>query len=161
MATPTLQDLSIRVSAIDGIGTQVPSRADIPVIQTDLNGLHTTINQLTLTLQAQLNGIAADISTLMAGLAGEALTQAVRIDNISCPSGLLSGPFTVNFTAPYLDGAYSVVASAALGEALATAACFVAGVKKQPVPGQGVIVWILNNDSIDHNVTINVFARHD
>lgn len=55
MGTPTLSQLAARVTAIDGIGSQVPSTASVPTIFNDLNGLHTTISQLTLTIQAQLN----------------------------------------------------------------------------------------------------------
>lgn len=59
-----LDDLTLRVTALDGIGSQVPSASSVPTIFAQLNSLNTTIQQLTLTLQAQLNTIAVTITTL-------------------------------------------------------------------------------------------------
>jgi len=66
MATPSLQEIANRVTALDGIGAQIPSSSSVPTIFNDLNGLRTTINQLTLTLQAQLNEVANLVNTLQA-----------------------------------------------------------------------------------------------
>ena len=63
-----LTTLQNRVTTLDGVGAQVPSRSTIPVMQSDLNGLHTTLNQLTLTLQAQLNTIATQVAVAQAAL---------------------------------------------------------------------------------------------
>jgi hypothetical protein len=79
---------------------------------------------------------------------------------ISIPAGTLGGPYTVNFSSPFADNNYTVVATAEIGEAMSTAPCYVGGVEKQAA-GVGVTVWVANNDSISHTVTINVVARHD
>jgi hypothetical protein len=65
MATPTqVMEIFNRLTALDGIGSPVPSQMAVPTIDLDLNGLHTTINQLTLTIQAQLNTVAQQLQTL-------------------------------------------------------------------------------------------------
>lgn len=63
MATPTISQLAQRVSALDGIGALSPSGAVVPTIFNDLNGLHTTISQLTLTIQSQLNTTITQVNT--------------------------------------------------------------------------------------------------
>jgi len=68
MATPTLAELAIRLTTVDGVGAAVPSSADIPTIEADLNGLHTTIQQLSLIIQSQLNTLAAQVTQLQTGL---------------------------------------------------------------------------------------------
>ncbi len=160
MATQTLQDLSVRLSAVDGINTAVTSSASIPTINNDLNGLHTTVNQLALSLQSQLNTIYSQLTTVEAGLAGENLDQAVRLGPLSLGAGL-HGPYAVNLPVSFADGNYTTEVTVTLGEAISTAACIVAGVTQQSTPGNGVNVWVNNGDSITHNVTINVFVRHD
>lgn len=161
MATPTLQDLSIRLSAVDGVGAAVPSLANIPVIQTDLNGLHTTLNQLVLTLQTQWNSLTTQLQAIQVGLAGETTDQAARAGAYLLTATTMGGPYTVNFAAPYADGSYTTEVTVTLGEAISTAACYVAGVKQQNTAGNGVLVWVYNGDSVNHNITINLFARHD
>lgn len=79
---------------------------------------------------------------------------------ISIPAGTLGGPYTVNFSSAFADNNYTVVATVEVGEAMSTAPCYVGGVQKQAA-GVGVTVWVANNDSISHTVTINCVARHD
>lgn len=86
MATPTqVMEILNRLTALDGITSPVPSGAQVPVIQKDLNGLHTTINQLTLTLQAQLNTIAQQLQTLQ-GTVNKILGGVPGIVPISAPA---------------------------------------------------------------------------
>lgn len=91
-----------------------------------------------------------------------ALTQTVRVAYASNPlaSGALSSAITVNFATPFADGNYTVSVDAEVAEAL-SGATVVTTFKKQATPGNGVTVWVLNNDSISHNVTVHVIARHD
>lgn len=161
MVTPTLQDLAIRLSAVDGIGATVPSQADIPTIESDLNGLHTTINQLVLTLQTQWNTILTQLQAVQASLAVGYEAQDVRVGPITITATTLHTPITVNFPAPFADGLYTVEATVVLGEAISTAPCFVAGVQQQGTAGNGILVWVMNSDSVTHNVTVNVSCRHD
>ncbi len=79
---------------------------------------------------------------------------------VSVSAGTLGGPYTINFSSPFADNNYTVVATAEIGEAMSTAPCYVGGEQKQAA-GAGVTVWVANNDSISHTVTINVVARHD
>lgn len=161
MSTPTLQSVSTRLSALDGINAAVPSQASVPVIQADLNGLHTTISQLTLTIQAQLNQFSEDLAVVQAALAGQVVDQTLRLGPLTIPATSFQGPYSINFTNSYADGNYTVEVTGSVGEPMATAGCFVSGVQKQPTPGNGVQVWITNSDSIQHTVTFNVFVRHD
>lgn len=160
MATQTLQDLSIRLSAVDGVNTLVPSSSAIPTIYADLNGLHTTLSQLVLTLQSQWNMILGELTAIQVGLAGENLDQAVRLGPVALTNGL-HGPYQVNLPVSFADGNYTTEVSLILGEIISTAACVVAGITQQSTPGNGVNVWVYNGDSVTHNVTINVFVRHD
>lgn len=61
-----------RVTALDGIGASIPSASAIPAMQADLNGLHTTINQLVLTIQTQLN-LVANLITQLQGTTNQLL----------------------------------------------------------------------------------------
>jgi len=160
-STSTLSQLSTRLTAVDGIGATVPSSANIPTINAALNGLNTTIQQWGLVVQTELNAFEAALDQLSTAVAGEANDQAVRLGTVLVTSGTLSTPYSLSFVVPYADGLYTTEVTISLAEPLSTAPCIVAGVKQQSTPGNGVIVWVMNNDSVDHNVTINVFVRHD
>jgi hypothetical protein len=75
------------------------------------------------------------------------------------------GPFTVTFTSPFVDGNYTVEVAAVCGEAPATAGCYVAFIEQMggspPTPGNGILVWVQNDDSISHTVTLNIAAQAD
>ncbi|MGC1582165.1 MAG: hypothetical protein WA766_11810 [Candidatus Acidiferrales bacterium] len=160
-SVPTLSQLSTRLTAVDGVGAAVPSSADIPTINADLNALHNTIQQWALVVQAEINAFAADLAQLQTAVAGEANEQAVRMGTVLVTAGTLSVPYSLAFPTPFADGLYTTEVTVSIAEPLSTASCVVAGVQQQSTPGNGVIVWIVNNDSINHNATINVFARHD
>lgn len=160
-STPTLSQLSTRLTAVDGIGAAVPSSAAVPTINSDLNGLHETIQQWALVVQADLNKFGQELAQLQTAVAGEANDQAVRLGPVPVDNGAMTGPYTLSFVAPYSDGLYTTEVTVSVGEAISTASCQVAGVQQQSTPGNGVLVWVINNDSIGHNVTINVFVRHD
>src|SRR5208337_748110 len=64
-----------RLTALDGITSPVPSAAAVPTIEADLNGIHTTIAQVTLTIQAQLNQVTQQVATLQ-GTVNELLGNA-------------------------------------------------------------------------------------
>lgn len=53
-----------RLTALDGVGAAVPSHSAVPTIEADINGLNTTLNQLTLTIQQQLNTYITQLQTL-------------------------------------------------------------------------------------------------
>lgn len=53
-----------RLTAIDGIGAAIPSSSSVPTILADLNGIHTSISQLALTVQSQLNQTTSTVNTL-------------------------------------------------------------------------------------------------
>lgn len=167
MGTPTIIQLAARLTTLDGVGAQVPSRASVPTIFADLNALHTTINQLTLTVQAQLNTTISQVNALDA-LVDELLYgtnnvsgQTLRVGPFTVDSGYCDGPYIVNFTNVYSDGFYTVEVSIVLNEAISSAPCSVGGITQQTNPGNGINVWIINNDSIIHNATINIYVRHD
>jgi len=65
MSTPTLAQfvlLQNRVTALDGITSANPPAAAVPTIYADLNGLHSSLNQLVLLLQSQMNQITATLA---------------------------------------------------------------------------------------------------
>jgi len=71
MSSPTIAQFNAllnRVTEIDGIGSVVPSSADIPVVMNDLNGMHTTINQLVLQIETQLNAVNNQLLTLQSNV---------------------------------------------------------------------------------------------
>jgi hypothetical protein len=57
-----------RLTALDGVGAVVPSSAAVPVLQADMNGLRSTLNQLVLTLQSQLNAYGQQVSQLQSSV---------------------------------------------------------------------------------------------
>lgn len=59
-----LTNFLARLSAIDGIGLSNPSTGDIPVIESDINGLRTTLSQVVLTIQSQLNAIQNQVNNI-------------------------------------------------------------------------------------------------
>lgn len=88
MATPAQVNAILnRLTALDGITSPVPSGAAVPTIEADLNGLHTTINQVTLTLQAQLNQVLQQVAVLQATvnefLGGTPVTAPVNTPAVS------------------------------------------------------------------------------
>jgi len=67
MASPAqINAILNRLTALDGITSPIPSAAAVPTIEADLNGIHTTISQVTLTIQAQLNEVTQQVATLQA-----------------------------------------------------------------------------------------------
>jgi hypothetical protein len=86
--------------------------------------------------------------------------ETVRYSAGTVNTGTLGGPYTINFSTAFADNNYTAEISTELGEALSTAGVKVAGFTKQAA-GVGVIVWVENNDSINHTITVHVFARHD
>lgn len=79
--------LQNRVTALDGVTSPLPSAAAVPTLKRDLNGLRTTLNQLTLTIQAQLNEVAALVGSLQASinevLGGQTFITPITIAPIS------------------------------------------------------------------------------
>lgn len=57
-----------RLTALDGVTSPIPSSSAVPTIKHDLNGLHTTLAQLTLTIQAQLNEVLTQVAILQAAV---------------------------------------------------------------------------------------------
>lgn len=107
-----LTQIDNRLTALDGVGSQVPSSAQVPVLFKGLNGLKTTINQLTLTLQAQLNEISQAIAVLQAtvnnllGISGG--NAAGR--TVFSTSGTV-GFVDVLFTTSFVDDNYTATVS--------------------------------------------------
>ena len=80
-----------RLTALDGITSPVPSAAAVPTIEADLNGIHTTIAQVTLTIQAQLNEVTQQVATLQATvnqLLGNAGIQLPAYATALLPTGI-------------------------------------------------------------------------
>lgn len=73
-----------RLTALDGITSPVPSAAAVPTIEADLNGVHTTIAQVTLTIQAQLNEVTQQVATLQ-GTVNEILGGIPGIVPVTTP----------------------------------------------------------------------------
>jgi hypothetical protein len=106
--------------------------------------------------------------TKWSSLSNSSSTQTVRSNIGTVLNGAVSGPNTVSFTAPFTDGNYTVQVSVICSEAPGTPTVTqfpsigVSCIKYQTTPGNGVLVWVTNNDSIPHtNVTIHVTAIHD
>jgi hypothetical protein len=91
---------------------------------------------------------------------GGSFDREQRFGTTLVNAGTLSSMIVCTFTIPFADNNYTAEVSAELGEVLSTAGVKVAGFTKQAA-GAGLNVWIENNDSINHNVTVHVFARHD
>jgi hypothetical protein len=112
MPAPDLTQLDNRLTALDGVGAQVPSAAQVPVLFKGLNGVHTTISQLTLTLQAQLNEVAQAISVVqnsvnnLLGIGG-GNAAARRTFTTSGTTGFID----VLFTTPFVDDNYTATVS--------------------------------------------------
>ncbi len=80
-----------RLTALDGITSPVPSAAAVPTIEADLNGVHTTIAQVTLTIQAQLNEVTQQVATLQGTvneLLGNAGIQLPSYTTVLLPIGI-------------------------------------------------------------------------
>jgi len=116
MATPTqVTAIFNRLTALDGINSPIPSAAAVPTVEKDLNGIHTTINQLTLTIQAQLNAIGQQLSTLQ-GTVNELLPtpptkiQTVRQSYTVTSADVLLGYAVVPITwpIPWPDTHYTI-----------------------------------------------------
>lgn len=153
-----IDDLSQRVTALDGVGAQVPSRSAVPTIYTDLNGLHGTINQLTLTIQGQLNTIAASITTLQ-GTVNNLLGLPVPLlqsARAALTSTGTTGVVDVLFPAAYADNNYT--ASVAIETLAADFSVTVVGFVKKP-NGAGVTV-MYNAVGAGRNATAHVIAQH-
>lgn len=88
-------------------------------------------------------------------------TRTVRFSAGLIGPGAFAGPFTINFSLPFADGNYTATVSAEMAEALSSAPVEASAFQKQGTPGNGIIVWVTNLDSISHNVTVHVIARHD
>lgn len=104
----------------------------------------------------------------IAALAATSAVKTARLNIGSLVTAGFSGPHALTFATPFADGNYTVQVSVTCGEApeTATVAAFpsvgVACINYQSTPGNGVNVWVANNDSGTHtNVTIQVTAVHD
>ena len=101
----------------------------------------------------------------IAALAGSGKVQTVRSSPIAALTIAMQGPYSIDFPTPFADGNYTVEATAVCAEALGTLAytanVVVGLIQPQVVPGNGVIVYISNGDSITHSVTVHITATHD
>ena len=101
----------------------------------------------------------------IAALAGSSNVQTVRFGPTAALTISMQGPYSIDFPIPFADGNYTVEATAVCAEALGTLAytanVVVGLIRPQAVPGNGVIVYISNGDSITHSVTVHITAKHD
>lgn len=113
-------------------------------------------------VEGDIAGLVTDLASINAKLAK---TQTVRFGPTACLTGSMQGPYSINFPTPFADGNYTVQATATCAEAagtLALAAIVVVGqIRPQATPGNGVIVYLTNGDSITHSVTVNLTVIHD
>lgn len=151
----SIQQLDNRLTALDGVGAQVPSQAAVPTLFAGLNGLKTTINQLTLTIQSQLNTIAQTIATLqttvnnLLGIGGG--NQAGRVGFTT--SGA-SGTIDVLFITPFADDNYTAVVSI---ESLSLVQAV--GFSKKSDHSGVTVAYTASGSGI--SATAHVIARHD
>ena len=135
---------NLKLTGINNVGTY-----------TDSTGAVGTLGQV---LESTVTG-----TKWIASAAGAAI-QTFRYGPVTSLTGSTQGPYTVNFPTPYADGLYTVevtpVGSEALGTLGATTV-LVTYVYPQTTPGNGIFVYVTNNDSITHYVNFNVFVRHD
>jgi hypothetical protein len=158
-----LTALHNRVTALDGVGATVPSKSAMPVVQNDLNGLHTTLNQLTLALQSQLNLIATQITTLQGTvnqLLGGPIVAPTSIAAIPGQSLVSYNSTTGTFTqAPNLIRTAQVVLTSAQILTLGTVP-----VQIIPAPGAGQMIvpmfatYKLVYNSVRYTVSADNFA---
>jgi hypothetical protein len=107
-----LTQLDNRMTALDGVGAQVPSSAQVPTVFRDLNGLHTTISQLTLTLQSQLNEVSVAVATLQASvnnLLGIGGGNAAARKSFTTAG--TTGSIDISFLVPFVDDNYTASVS--------------------------------------------------
>lgn len=115
MSLTPLNLLTNRVTALDGITSPVPSAAAVPTIEADLNGIHTTISQVTLTLQAQLNQLMQEVAVLTAltnqllGGAPLVIPVTKRLSYTIQPADVLASSVNLSliWTIPYVDLNYT------------------------------------------------------
>jgi hypothetical protein len=89
--------------------------------------------------------------------------QVVRDGPHAITTATQGGPYTINFPTAFADNNYTVEVTLVLGEGVTVAVTSIVSIAdvQLQAAGVGVIVTVSNADSITHNVTIHVVARHD
>jgi hypothetical protein len=59
-----VQDLTVRVNAIDGAGLADPTTAQLTVLESKIDGLKTTVNQTFLTVQSLISDLGKKLTDL-------------------------------------------------------------------------------------------------
>jgi len=62
--TDAVTNLTARLNQVDGAGLPVTSQSELAKLKADISGLKTTVEQVTLTLESQLNTVLAQIQSL-------------------------------------------------------------------------------------------------
>lgn len=152
--------LQNRVTAIDGVGAQVPSQSAVPVIATDLNGLHETINQLTLAIQTQLNTVLNQLISIqgavnnLLGVSGG--NQAARTAFTTAGT---TGTIDIRFITPYPDNNYTAVVSIEPAAATFPVSVQLAGFIRKPDFSGVTVMYTAASSALP--ATAHVIARHD
>lgn len=155
IALPTTGIADGQVYTLKNIGSNTLTISSAGLIDGAASVLLTMLND---TLIVEWDGSALTYRILKGDDASASRT--VRFNAGTVLAGQFSGPFTINFTPAFADNNYTVEATVVVGEALSTAPCVIAGVQ-QNGGGAGVDVWVVNNDTINHTVFVNIIARHD
>lgn len=156
----TLINVDNRLTALDGVGAQVPSSASVPTIFRSINGLTTTISQLTLTIQSQMNTVAAAVATLQAsvnnllGIGGG--NAAARLAFVTTGT---TGTVTVLFPVQFADNNYTVTVSIEPAVSTFPATVSIAGFVKRTDFAGVTVMYTATGASL--NATAHVIARHD
>ena len=153
-----LTQLDNRLTTLDGVGAQVPSSAQVPTVLRDLNGLHTTISQLTLTLQSQLNEVSASVATLQASvnnLLGIGGGNAAARKSFTT-SGT-TGTIDVLFLIPFVDDNYT----ASVSIEVATTGVVVQAIRFVKKADHSGVTVVYTASGAGVAAIAHVIARHD
>lgn len=128
----------------------------------NFTGVPTAPTAAPLNNSTQLATTAYTDAAVLAGTGPK--VQHLRFNVGTVSNATLSTVQTVNWTTPFADNNYTVVATALIGEATTAAAVTdiicVASVELQAA-GAGVLLTVSNADSIVHTVIVNLLAIHD
>jgi hypothetical protein len=170
------------VFGLDATGTPFPV-ARVSATQLNLSG--STSGSAVMQAAAVAGSPAPIVLPLTTGLAGQLLStdggtpqqtswvpasgggsavQTKRVSAGTIGSALISLPITINWSTPFADNNYTVVAQAVIGEATSdgavTSIINIASLELL-AGGAGVIVTVANADSIPHSAVIHLMAVHD
>jgi hypothetical protein len=114
-----------------------------------LQNLSSALNQISINLQTQGNQITQIIGTQIS--AARSVSEVVDAGS--------TYSVTVNFLNPFADNYYTCNVSVECTDGVSGLVSV--GAFQKNGTGQGVIVGLVNNDTVNHNVIVHVMASHD